>query len=182
MNYDGKSICEMCSWTGFGPIPAALARFRSRPGVLRLVCVDNMCNMTKLQENHEFRKISPLSSKHVSVDLSHKSHSSPVRQTTMHHFITEMCAYLCYKMVHCGIYLWCLGWFVTWNFADRCKIWRKPRYHGTLIHQRFVLVNSLHGVVLYMYNTNYVANESIAFKSKLCCNWLTDFDSVISVW
>ena len=34
---------------------------------------------------------------------------------TMHHFVTEMCtcAHFCYKMLHCGIFIWCFVGFVS---------------------------------------------------------------------
>ena len=44
----------------------------------------------------------------IKVIKSHKFHSATKKYPTMHHFITEMfmCAHLCYKVVHCGIWNW----------------------------------------------------------------------------
>ena len=45
----------------------------------------------------------------TSFDLLHKSHNAPVPYPIMYNFVTEMCtcAHFCYKMVHCGISVWC---------------------------------------------------------------------------
>ena len=47
------------------------------------------------------------------LDPSHKSHNALDKYPTMLHFITEMCtrAHFCYKMVHCGIWGWCIVGF-----------------------------------------------------------------------
>ena len=49
------------------------------------------------------------------IDLFHKSHNAPVPYPTMHHFVTDVhiCAHFCYKMVHCGVFDWCIVRFVT---------------------------------------------------------------------
>ena len=51
------------------------------------------------------------------LDLLHKSQNAPVPCPTMHHFVTEMCthAHFCYKMVHGGIFVWCIVGFVRWT-------------------------------------------------------------------
>ena len=48
------------------------------------------------------------------INLLHKSHNVPFPYPTMYHFVTEMytCAHFCYKMVHCGIFVWCIVGFV----------------------------------------------------------------------
>ena len=55
----------------------------------------------------------------VTIDLLHKSHSAPLPYTTIHHFVTEIgaCAHICYKLVHCGIFVWCIVWFVRWVYT-----------------------------------------------------------------
>ena len=45
------------------------------------------------------------------IDPSHKSHNALGTYPTMHQFVTE-CAHFCYKMVHCGIWEWCIVEFV----------------------------------------------------------------------
>ena len=47
-----------------------------------------------------------------------KSHNAPVPYPTMHHFVTEMCihAHFCYKVVHCGIFVWCIVGSVRWVY------------------------------------------------------------------
>ena len=60
----------------------------------------------------------------VSIDQFQKSQNAPVPYTTMHQFVTEMCTY---KMVHYGIFVWCImgfvrwvsSWFVTWTVLHR---------------------------------------------------------------
>ena len=39
-----------------------------------------------------------------------ESHNVPVPCPTLHHFVAEMCtcAHFCYKIVDCGIYVWCI--------------------------------------------------------------------------
>ena len=51
------------------------------------------------------------------IDLLHKSYNAPVSYPTLRHFVTEMCmcAHFCYKMVHCGIIVWCIMGFVIWD-------------------------------------------------------------------
>ena len=43
-------------------------------------------------------------------DPSHKSHNASDKCPTIHHFVTEMCIHIhfCYKMVHHGIWEWCI--------------------------------------------------------------------------
>ena len=53
----------------------------------------------------------------IYIYLPHKSHSSPVLYATMHHFFNNnvhMCAHFNYKMVNCGIFVWCTVGFVGW--------------------------------------------------------------------
>ena len=54
----------------------------------------------------------------VYIDQLHKSHDTPVPYPIMHHFVTEicMCAHFCYKMVHCGIWDWCIVGYVRWVY------------------------------------------------------------------
>ena len=54
----------------------------------------------------------------LSIVLLPKSHNAPVPYPTMHHLVTEMCtrARFCYKMVHCGIFVWCIVGFVRWVY------------------------------------------------------------------
>ena len=33
------------------------------------------------------------------------------------------CAHFCYKMVHCGIYVWCIVGFVRWVYCTHLKQW-----------------------------------------------------------
>ena len=43
---------------------------------------------------------------------------SPVPHPTLHHFTTEMhmCAHFCYKMLHYGVFVWCILGFVSWIY------------------------------------------------------------------
>ena len=43
---------------------------------------------------------------------SHKFHNAQDKKPTMHHFQT----YFCCKMVHCGIWVWCIVGFVQWVY------------------------------------------------------------------
>ena len=54
------------------------------------------------------------------IDLLHKSHNVSVSYPTGHHFVTEMykCVQLCYKMVHYGLFVYCIMGFVRWVFCD----------------------------------------------------------------
>ena len=45
-----------------------------------------------------------------SIDPLHKSHKAPNPHPTMHHFVTE----ICWKMVHCGLFVLCIVEFVRW--------------------------------------------------------------------
>ena len=40
---------------------------------------------------------------------------------TVHHYVTEMCTRVCYKMVHCEIWDWCIVGFVqqVWNSCSK---------------------------------------------------------------
>ena len=60
------------------------------------------------------------------IDPSHKSHNASDKYPTMHHFVTEMCtfAHFCYKMVHCGIWDWCIVRFVQQIY---CRQQSNPR-------------------------------------------------------
>ena len=48
------------------------------------------------------------------INPSHKSHNASVKYPTMYQFVTEMCthSHSCYKMLHCGIWVWCIVGFV----------------------------------------------------------------------
>ena len=46
-----------------------------------------------------------------------KSHDAPVPCPTMHHFVTEICACFCYKMLHYGTFVWCIVGFVRWVYC-----------------------------------------------------------------
>ena len=52
----------------------------------------------------------------TSIDLLHKYHTALVWYPTMHHFVTEMCTYFCYEMVHCGIFVQCYVGFVRCSY------------------------------------------------------------------
>ena len=43
-------------------------------------------------------------------------HNAPFCNRNVH-----ICAHFCYKMVHCGIFVWCIRGFVTW--VQRDNIW-----------------------------------------------------------
>ena len=47
-----------------------------------------------------------------SIDPSHKSQNASVPYPTMH-----ICEHFCYKMVHCGIWHWCILGFVRWVYC-----------------------------------------------------------------
>ena len=53
-----------------------------------------------------------------SIDPSHKSHDALVPYPTMQHFVAELCTcvHFCYKMLHCGIFVWCIVGFVRWVY------------------------------------------------------------------
>ena len=40
---------------------------------------------------------------------------------TVHHYVTEMCTRVCYKMVHCEVWDWCIVGFVqqVWNSCSK---------------------------------------------------------------
>ena len=46
-----------------------------------------------------------------------------IKYPTMHHFVTEMCthAHFCYKMLHCGIWDWCIVGFVQQVIINQTK-------------------------------------------------------------
>ena len=51
----------------------------------------------------------------VVTDLLHRSHNVPIPYLTVHHFVTEMCTCVhisVTKIVHCGIFVWCIVEFV----------------------------------------------------------------------
>ena len=70
----------------------------------------------------------------MKIDLIYKSHNAPVPYPTMHqshipqctspisHNVpfcnrnVHMCAHFCYKMVHCGIFVWCIVGFARWDY------------------------------------------------------------------
>ena len=81
------------------------------------------------------------------IDPSHKSHDALDKYPMMHHFGTEMCrhAHFCCKMVHCGIFVWCILGFVSW-VSCILNLWRYV-YHRSfqlnLFITPFVFISSL---------------------------------------
>ena len=79
--------------------------------------------------------------KQITTVTLYKSHNAHVLYPTMHHFVTEMCtrmhisvtescivgygtgalwgAHLCNRLVHCGIWDWCIVGFVRWVYYLR---------------------------------------------------------------
>ena len=66
---------------------------------------------------------------------------------TMHHFVTEICTDCCYKMVHCGIWDWCVVVYGTGHhgFVNLVSLqWRHNERDGVSNHQRLdYLLNCL---------------------------------------
>ena len=78
--------------------------------------------MQEQSENMTMKTASP--SHHGIIDLLHKLHNLPLLCPIMHHFVTEMCAHFCYKMMHYGIFVQCIMGFVRWSI--KTVIERKP--------------------------------------------------------
>ena len=60
------------------------------------------------------------SSTRPSINPFHQSHNASEKYSRMDHFVTEMCthAHFCHKMLHSGIFFWCIVGFmnsVSWN-------------------------------------------------------------------
>ena len=80
----------------------------------------------------------------MSINPSHTSQNASVTGIS-HNAIfcnrnVHMCAHFCYKMVHCGIFVWCILGFVRWVYCSvHCKLYvlvASPSYmwHGWVIN------------------------------------------------
>ena len=58
------------------------------------------------------------------INSSHKSRNTWDKYPTMHHCVTEMCTYthFCNKMVHCGIWDWCIVGFIQPNIDQQASL------------------------------------------------------------
>ena len=95
------------------------------------------------------------------IDLLHKSHNAPFRNRNVH---TR--AHFCYKILHCGIFVWCIVGFVRWFYCFRMTT--------CSIHSRnSVVINTLRLKTLTTLCSRYfqthflVLNCCILIKSSL---------------
>ena len=61
-----------------------------------------------------------------------KSCNATVPYLTMQHFLTEICthAHFLYKMLHCGISVWCIVDFVRWDYCMLFnRAWQPSRHY-----------------------------------------------------
>ena len=59
-------------------------------------------------------------------DLLHKSHNTPVLYQTnnapfCNRNVHDTCAHFCYKIVHCGIFVWCIVGYLRWVFPMKIQ-------------------------------------------------------------
>ena len=61
------------------------------------------------------------------IDPFHKSHDALQKYPKMHHFVTEIStrANFCYKMMHCGIWDWCIVGFMPQIYGIYGFTWHK---------------------------------------------------------
>ena len=80
------------------------------------ICAENLC-AEKLT-----RWITTQGHNNTELYLLHKFHNPPVLYILSHNHApscnrnVHMCAHFCYKMVHCGIFIWCIVGFGRWVF------------------------------------------------------------------
>ena len=73
-----------------------------------IYCIGYMTRYTSTSRASHTRTAIFVTGWHLSTKSSHNSHYTSDKYPTMNHFVTEMCTYFCYKMMHWGIWDWCI--------------------------------------------------------------------------
>ena len=122
----------------------------------------------------------------ASIDPSHKSQNASVPHPTMQHFVTE-CAHFCYKMLHCGIFAWCIVGFVRWvNWVTETWLYGRlvvvvmamaarwlaliwySRYFEIMLRCRFVELSSQHYALHFLSEYPKFAGRLISSVTMFC--------------